>query len=369
MINRREQAATWLMKLQEPDISAGELLRWEAWMNRSSRNRRAFGEVERLSRRIADYADDLKDIPVPSHPGREYGRPAPAVASSSGHAGPAGIREFRFRDRWAARPSWVRRCALTAVVAAVLAVGALLVRFSAPLPQADESVQAHQTAVAEHRRITLPDGSLIALGAKSSLTVNFSDEQRFVMLESGEALFEVAEESGRPFVVMAGAGTITALGTAFNVLRHRNRVVVTVSEGSVQVERTLGATVPGQLASRELPQRTSATVGAGAQAVISPTELSVVELQDPNEVTQWRAGRLVFRAEPLKYVVERVSRYSGTEILIIAPEVEEMLFTGSVFHDQTDDWLQALEDVFPIEVQPMSGNRVVIRKRLDSSAY
>ena len=97
--------------------------------------------------------------------------------------------------------------------------------------------------------------------------------------------------------------------------------------------------------------------------MVGPTELSVVELNDPTEATQWQAGLLRYRAEPLQYVMEGVSRYSGKEIMILDAEIEEMLFTGSVFQDQTGDWLQALEDVFDLEVQLVDENKVVIRKR------
>ena len=364
MSNRREQAAAWLMKLQEPDISAGELLRWEAWINRDARNRQAFAEVERLSRRVEDYADDLKDIPVPSHPGRERVRPAPAAADSSGKAGAAaGIAALDLWGRWAAMPPWVRRSAPAAVAAAVMAAGVLLVRFYVLPPQADESIQAHQTEVAEHQSITLPDGSAIAMGARSSLSVNFSAEQRVVMLETGEALFRVAEDAGRPFIVMAGAGTITALGTVFNVRHDANRVVVTVTEGSVEVRRTVDGAHAGARDAPSYRQQTAARIGVGAQAVVGPTELSVVELNDPTEATQWQAGLLRYRAEPLQYVMEGVSRYSGKEIMILDAEIEEMLFTGSVFQDQTGDWLQALEDVFDLEVQLVDENKVVIHKR------
>ncbi|MCY3940505.1 MAG: FecR domain-containing protein [Gammaproteobacteria bacterium] len=368
MSNPREQAAAWLIKLQEPEISAGELLRWEEWINRSKANRQAFAGVERFSRRVADYANDLKDIPVPSHPGRD--RPETAAAGSVEMTGSAaGVMALNLLARWAARPLWVRRCALTAVAAVVIAAGAMLVRFVAIPPQADESIEAHQTAVAEHQSITLQDGSTIAMGARSSLSVNFSAEQRVVMLETGEALFQVAEDPGRPFIVMAGAGTITALGTVFNVRRDANRVVVTVTEGSVEVRRTTDRGHAGAPGAPSARQQTAARIGVGAQAVVSPTELSVVELNDPTEATQWQAGLLRYRAEPLQYVMEGVSRYSGKEIMILDAEIEEMLFTGSVFQDQTGDWLQALEDVFDLEVQLVDEKKVVIRKRLREAGH
>src|SRR5690606_21916567 len=63
----------------------------------------------------------------------------------------------------------------------------------------------------------------------------YSDEIRVLNLESGEALFTVAKDSDRPFVVMAGEAVIVAVGTQFNIQRKLSDVVVSVVEGVVGV--------------------------------------------------------------------------------------------------------------------------------------
>ena len=105
------------------------------------------------------------------------------------------------------------------------------------------------------------------------------------------------------------------------------------------------------------------TVSAGVQAVVSPSELSVVEFSNPTAVTEWQIGHLQYRSEPLKYVVADVSRYTSKEIIIADTEVEAIVFTGSVYQDQTEDWLRALETAFPVEVNDMGDNKILIRKR------
>ena len=363
MATRRRQAAEWLLRLEDPDVSGGELLQWEAWMNRSARNRRAFDELEHLSRRMKDYRDDLKDIPIPSRQECEEDAGTREGFIAIRIVGRAGAILGRAWNQVTERRAWTRRVAVLASIAVVLAGLVYLVRPGILDPRQEASVQSYKTAVSEHRSIVLPDGSTIAMGGKSSLSVNFSRNQRMVMLESGEALFEVVEEQQRPFVVMAGAGIITALGTVFNVRRDTDRVVVTVTEGRVEVRHTPWGSSGRSSASHWGRQTVAATIGVGDQALVSATGLSVVELNDPVAVIEWQTGYLQYRAEPLRYVVAGVSRYSSKEIIIVDREIENMLFTGSVFQDQTDDWLQALATVFPLEVAYAGENKVLIRKR------
>lgn len=363
MATRRRQAAEWLLRLEDPDVSGGELLQWEAWMNRSARNRRAFDELEHLSRRMKDYRDDLKDIPIPSRQECEADAAPGEGFVAIRIAGRAGAALGRAWNQASEQPAWIRHTAALASIVVILASLAFLIRpVILDLEQAS-SMQSYRTAVAEHRSIALPDGSAIAMGAKSSLSVNFSPEERVVMLESGEALFKVADEGSRPFIVMAGAGTITALGTTFNVRRDADRVVVTVTEGRVEVKRTPQGLSSGSPARHTGRQPVATTIGVGDQAVVSATEFSVIELDDPVTVIEWQTGYLQYRAEPLRYVVAGVSRYSSKEIIIVDRDIENMLFTGSVFQDQTDDWLQALATVFPLEVAYAGENKVPIRKR------
>ena len=86
------------------------------------------------------------------------------------------------------------------------------------------------------RHITrLDDGSTIHLNALSRLQVRMGQERREFVLEQGEALFDVARDPSRPFVVMAGSSKSTALGTQFSVRMRDDVTRVTVLEGTVSV--------------------------------------------------------------------------------------------------------------------------------------
>ena len=362
MTRRRKQAAEWLMWLEDLDFSAGVMRRWKAWSKRSERNRKAFRELEQFTRELDDCRDELREIPIPTKQECDADESPVPVAANRLLDHPTG--EFpRPWDRPGHWPAWQRRAAAMAGIAVVLAGLLYAITGIPPMLERDDTIQTYQTAVSEHRKVVLVDGSEISIGAKSSLSVNFSSDKRIVVLESGEALFTVAHDAERPFIVMAGASTITAIGTAFNVRREGNRIVVTVTEGTVELKRSPHD--PRAFAGdHDTVQRLmTTTVNAGVQAVVSPTELSLVEVSNPISVTEWQIGHLKYRSEPLKFVVADVSRYTTKEIIIADSEIEAMIFTGSVFQDQTDDWLKALETAFPVEVTNMGDNKILIRQR------
>jgi FecR protein len=81
--------------------------------------------------------------------------------------------------------------------------------------------------------VTLADGSHVELNSQSAIAIHYDAGQRRVRLLEGEAWFEVSPDPVRPFVVEASGGTVTALGTAFNVDAEKERAHVTVtSRGS-----------------------------------------------------------------------------------------------------------------------------------------
>lgn len=86
--------------------------------------------------------------------------------------------------------------------------------------------------------VTLPDGTIVYLNAKSSLTYSqdFGRESRNVEL-SGEGFFEVKKDIKKQFTVKTGFMDITVLGTKFNVYAYQDKDIVEMSlvEGSVNI--------------------------------------------------------------------------------------------------------------------------------------
>lgn len=83
--------------------------------------------------------------------------------------------------------------------------------------------------------VHLPDGTTVTLHAGAKLTYRKEFLQREVEL-TGQAFFDVAHDSGRPFKVHTGKVITTVLGTAFNVdAPSAELVTITVTRGKVSV--------------------------------------------------------------------------------------------------------------------------------------
>jgi transmembrane sensor len=214
--------------------------------------------------------------------------------------------------------------------------------------------------------VPLSDGSIIQLGARTSVSVTMSEHFRTVVLNSGEALFIVAHDTSRPFNVMAGNGTITAVGTAFNVRRREDdHVVVTVTEGTVRITpaATNAKHVPRdarQVSVSALPMRLERghEVTYGADGTFSE------ERQAGDSSVTWRYGRLNFRQEPLRNVIPDINRYSHRPIVLGDRAAGDLLFTGTVFERDVDEWIENLESVYPLlEVTVTDADNVLVRTR------
>jgi ferric-dicitrate binding protein FerR (iron transport regulator) len=215
----------------------------------------------------------------------------------------------------------------------------------------------YQTALGQHQTINADDGSIIVLAAKSRVFIDYSAAQRDIYLLSGEALFTVAKDKERPFVVHNQGRTVQALGTIFNVRESKTMMEVAVLEGIVEVKTQSNK-------NSELTKSPQAATLVAGQALHldklgSFSDTLAFEI---NERMAWQDGRLNYINTHLANVVFDLKRYSELSIHIPDDQVANLGYTGSVIYDKVDDWLIALPYIFPVEVQ-RHGNTVVIAKR------
>lgn len=290
--SRDEQAAYWHLKLQEPEVSADEIqaaLDWQA----EPQNRAAFDRVAAFwNAWPARPRIPRAETQIPP------GRPMP----------------------------W--RAAAALVLAMVLGAGFFLYPRS---PVVDVVVREYATPVGQIDTVLLPDGTKAVLGAATSIHVRFADDVRHVQLAGGEALFEVAKDAERPFVVEMPNGSARALGTQFIVHRGPDEATVTVLEGRVRVtppEWRAGAPVD-VVAGHQVALETDGTLG----------RVLAVDLRDAGS---WRAGRLVFAERTLRSVVADLNRYSQQPVIVADASLADLRISGTVKVDQLDAWLEAL---------------------------
>jgi transmembrane sensor len=265
--------------------------------------------------------------------------------------------------RWAGMAAFGIACAAAGVAAALfVAESRGPSAESAPIRVASHEVASR--AKKPVREARLSDGSTVQLAPQSTVSLNYTKESRALELEAGEAHFSVAVDKDRPFVVAAGPVRVRAVGTAFNVRRAGERVVVTVIEGKVDVYRLADSTASDSRGERRpdtAASRDAVTVASGGQVRWDEEQpgpaLSAV---DPAQVLSWREGRLAYTREPLRAVVSDLNRYSDRPVVIRDEAVGRLRVTGTVFTDATSAWLATLPNSLPVRVNVENDSYVIL---------
>ncbi len=206
-------------------------------------------------------------------------------------------------------------------------------------PQIAEWRGLYRTKVGESRRVTLADGSELTLDTATRVKVRFSEGERRLTLETGQAHFRVAKDASRPFRVFVGDDEVRAIGTAFDVRKDGARARVTLEEGVVAVYRDAAASPPPE-----------AILKPGQQAVLAPAAPVRVAAVDVRREQAWRFGRMVLDASPLGEAVDEINRYGGRTIVLADPAMAQMKVSG-VFHTRRPEaFVEAMTTAFPIEL-------------------
>ncbi|MCI5074038.1 FecR family protein [Oricola sp.] len=241
--------------------------------------------------------------------------------------------EQRASERQVARRRLTRRAALGGGVIAAGGLAAHQAGLIGPGLFAD-----HITGTGERREIALADGSVVRMNAETAMSVDFGSAERRLTLHRGQAIFEVAHDPARPFIVEAKSGRTRAIGTAFDIDIRRDEVVVTVIEGVVDVASP-GA--PAEVARAQADQR----VRYGATGAPSTTQGVNADVE-----TAWRRGKLVFDRRPLSEVVGEVDRQYRGRIVIANRRTAELEVTGVFDLDNPDAVLSAIEMSLPVRI-------------------
>jgi transmembrane sensor len=218
-------------------------------------------------------------------------------------------------------------------VAAVAAAG-LVIQSRAP------AMQTYETAFGQPRVVQLADGSKITLNGGSRLAVRLGRRERQVFVADAEAVFDVAKDPGRPFLIQAGDRQIRVVGTEFNVLRHAGEVRVTVRRGVVEV-RPAGKPRAAPIARLVKGQALLHREGKRGD---------VVRTADPDAAMAWTQGQLVFQGESLAQVAGTLSRYVRSPIEV-APEAQSLPVTAVLNVGDEATMLRSLQAFLPVQVE------------------
>lgn len=289
----------WLEGNATPDEDA-ELRRWRSQAPENEEKFRDFSKIWRALPTVRESSEVA---------------PAPTARSLIDRAG---VRALP-RDPSRARGRRARELAMGAVAAAALIVAAVAVRYAARHGSGfgtDEFV----TGPSGVSTVTLRDGSVVRLGPRTRLRVTGRDADREVRLD-GRAFFAIAHLPEHPFRIITSAGTVTALGTRFDLQAQGENLSVALLEGHVVVS------TPG----KELSLR-----AGQAARVVDGTVMPIARIPDADRLLHWAGNFLAFQQTPLSDVAVELERHYDVHIAVTDSALANRTVTAW-FADRTLD--------------------------------
>lgn len=322
------QAYAWVARLGG-EITGDDGLEFDAWLGAAPGNsaayRQALGLWQEYDARAGDVLAELDRL----------GAQAPARPAAARRARPTGSRRAS-PLRW-----------LTPIGGLAVAAG-LALAVLPPTVLRPTTTTTYATGKGQHQRVALADGSVIDLDAETRLRVTLAGSERRVALAGGQAIFDVVHDARRPFVVEAGGREVRDVGTQFDVRARNGGLTVTVARGRVEVG-SAGSAQPVLL-------------GPGQRLDVAPTGAAQLSIVDPAETFSWRAGRLVYRAQPLAEVVADLNRQFVEQTAIADPDLANLPITGVIVLDNPRAVMTRLSLMLPIRAVPSDKGLMLLRK-------
>lgn len=305
------EAADWLDRLDAPPHETEELEAFSAW-RANPENRAEYERLEDIKRAMAAMRDD-PDM-----------RQAAAEARQRG-----AVRRRRY-----APFKLLPRLFSGGLVAACLvaAIGAFALR-----------MPTYSTRVGETFSATLEDGSRVQLNTDSAVHVRYSAGQRRIELLRGQALFQVAHNTQRPFIVVAGDTQVRAVGTRFDVRKIGQDVRVVLVQGSVEVSDPAVRPTPWRLKAGQ-----SLALPRAASVATAPTTV------DTPSATSWTTGNLTFQGVRLAEATAELNRYSRDKIVLAPGVPADRLVTGVFPTGDNGDFVAAVSSIFDLKSERKS---------------
>lgn len=331
-------AAAWLAQ-RDDGLSAAQLAEFARWHEADPRHAAAIVRLEKTWALLGQLRDYRPEARV--HPDRDLlAKPRPVIVFY--------------------KPAIAAATAMAACLA--LVAGWLWLRPAAPAEVA--ATPQYATTSGGYQRMTLEDGSVVELNADSEVRVNYTPAERRVRLVKGEAHFIVAKNRERPFWVEAGAVTVRAVGTAFNVRLGTAKIEVLVTEGKVEVDQSAVRTASAKAAGRSLLE-------AGQLLVIQPTNPVSHPLPEQvapdvmRDTLAWQDSRLKFSNTPLADAVAEFNKRNLVQIELADAELAQIPIGGSWRGENVEAFVRMLtsgsESTIVVEAQP-DPNRIVLRR-------
>ncbi|MER2492730.1 FecR family protein [Catenovulum sediminis] len=206
--------------------------------------------------------------------------------------------------------------------------------------------QEYSSGIAQTKKVTLADESVITLNAASKIKVEYTDQQRNVTLLAGEAYFNVAKNADKPFNVITQNGRITVLGTQFNVDQTRDSVAVNVYEGKVEVKDI-----------NDMSQQ----LLAGDRVAFTSDGSEPKSQFNLKKGVDWQQGQLRFTNVKLVKVIEKLNRYTE-QTLYLDPVLNHKLVTATFKLDDMEGNISLLRELYQLDALTTGKSRYLTPK-------
>ena len=317
------EAASWVVQLDEGDLSADDKLALAEWINRSPRHAQEIRKFSNLWTQVDLRIDEAL---------AGYSKPKTNILQ--------GLKAFIS----------VKPRSFAALTFTVLLASAISINHVSLSPPLENEASATQTivlnvGVGDNLKETLSDGSIVHLNTDTVVEVDYSAKFRTINLIRGEAFFDVVEDERRPFRVYAKENVVIAVGTQFIVRLDSDKLQVIVQEGRVRLDDAEAQEFSIlEKASRALNSEKPVFLDVGQVAAVDNDIRKVVSL-DPAILEQkqaWRDGDLVFSGDTLAHVVSELGRYNEVEITM-SPQLRDLRIGGRFKATDVDRILEAIE--------------------------
>ena len=217
----------------------------------------------------------------------------------------------------------------------------------------------YATTAGQRADIRLSDGTQVTLAPKSRVryTTEFANAQRDVYLD-GEAYFQVAPDTDRPFRVHTAGSVTEDLGTAFVVTAYGDQGATEVVVAEGRVAMWSGAGEPGTTAqpalvleARDLGRLESNGVATLRRGVDIQRHLA------------WTTGVLVFNGTPLSDAALALERWYDVEIRLPDTALAARRLTASFQHEPIDLVLKRIALTLGVRVERAGEGRPVFLLR------
>jgi transmembrane sensor len=323
--NMHAAAERWLVRLLDADAGDPRWAEFERWIAGDPARASAYREAEQLWRLGVEAA---------RHPD---------------------LRTAADRALHLPRPGGQLRIWLApamAVVAAVCFLGCMVALWWPGLGVNQQGVR-YATRTGQQQTIQLRDGSTLLLDTDSAVVVRYGRRARGVTLLQGRAEFRVRHNDAWPFIVSAGGGTVTDVGTAFQVsIGKHHAVSVVLLEGKVSV-----ATVHSQ---------STLTTGEALRF----DRVGVIRAPYPADLQAalgWTSGEIVARGWTLSRLVAEMNRYSSMKLEFGDTALQDVRVTGTFRAGDQATLLKVLQSGWPIRAHRLTSTRVVLLHKQDAA--